>query len=166
MPKVAVRLATDADLAPLTAIMLAMERHYEPDGIPDPAPARRRIAQALFGPAPLALAFLAVDGEAPVGVAVVSWLFPTKSFRPGLFLKDMFVLEARRGQGIGRKLLAAVVRHARDNGHPRVDWTTDRGNAAAAGLYRGLGAVLEDKLFFRVREGAYSAFLRQAEAAD
>lgn len=166
MPQLEVRLATIDDVVPLTDIMLAMERHYEVDGIPDPALAREKIAAALFGPAPLAIAFLALDAGATIGVALACWLFPTKSFRPGLFLKDMFVVETRRGQGIGRALLAAVVRHAEAHAQPRVDWTTDLGNASAAGLYRKLGASVEDKLFFRVREGDYADFIRRAEAVD
>jgi GNAT superfamily N-acetyltransferase len=163
---IGVRLAVAADIEPLTAIMLAMERYYEADGIPDSERARRRIAEALFGPAPIGLAFLALEDGRAVGVALCCWLFPTKEFRPGLFLKDMFVADAHRGRGIGRALLAAVAEYAEANDLPRVDWTADRGNAAAAGLYSCLGARVEDKLFFRIRRGDYAAFIARAKGRD
>jgi GNAT superfamily N-acetyltransferase len=142
--------------------MLAMERHYEVGGVPDAALARQRIGEALFGPAPLGLAFLAWEGGEAVGVALACWLFPTKEFRPGLFLKDMFVAADRRRRGVGRALIAAVAAYAQAHDLPRIDWTADRENQSAAGLYRALGARLEDKLFFRLRRADYADFIRRA----
>lgn len=166
MSEIAIRRAVAADLEVLTGILLAMERHYEAGALPAAEIARARIEAALFGRAPIAFALLAEAGGEAVGVAVVNWLFPTKEFLPGLFLKDLYVRPAWRGRGVARALMAELAALAARNGHPRIDWTTDHGNAAATALYRDLGAAVEEKHFFRVRREGYEGFIARARGGE
>ena len=54
-------------------------------------------------------------------------------------LNDLFVdPDARRG-GVGRSLLAAAARFARDDGAAGISLETGRDNAAARALYRAAG---------------------------
>ncbi len=151
MSSVAVRLAEPADLDSVTRLTREMEAYYDGEVTLDFAGARARIEDALFGPRPIALAFLAEEGDKAIGVAFVTYLFPTWEFRPGLFIKDIFVQEAARNRGAGRAIIAAIARYAADRGYARIDWTAAADNKAASRLYRSLGAAEVDKAFFRLR---------------
>lgn len=64
----------------------------------------------------------------------------TYDLRPTLLLKELFVSEAERGQGIASKLMAFVLQHARDVGAGRLKWDVLPDNLAAQAFYRRLGA--------------------------
>jgi GNAT superfamily N-acetyltransferase len=51
------------------------------------------------------------------------------------YLQDLFVADAMRGRGIGRKLIAAVEQVARNAGANRIHWLTQEGNTGARALY-------------------------------
>src|SRR3982750_2718788 len=53
------------------------------------------------------------NGE-PVGFALYFFNFSTFVGRPGLYLEDLFVRPAQRAHGIGRRLLRALARIAKD----------------------------------------------------
>ncbi len=54
---------------------------------------------------------------------------------PVCYLNDLFVLPARRGGGIGKGLIDAVIGEARARGWSEVYWHTQRDNRVARGLY-------------------------------
>jgi GNAT superfamily N-acetyltransferase len=87
---------------------------------------------------------LAGSGAAAVGFATFAVLFPAEDFRPGLFVKDMFVCEPWRGAGVGTALLGALAREAARRGCARVDWVAARDNAAACALYDKIGVARRD----------------------
>ncbi len=54
---------------------------------------------------------------------------------PQCYLQDLYVEEDKRGNGVGRALIGAVVGAAKDAGAPRVFWNTHETNAVARRLY-------------------------------
>jgi GNAT superfamily N-acetyltransferase len=77
---------------------------------------------------------VAYDGAEPVACGVARLL------EPGIAeIKRMFVAPPRRGEGIGRRLLAELERHARELGCERVRLDTADRQTAALGLYRASG---------------------------
>jgi GNAT superfamily N-acetyltransferase len=69
-----------------------------------------------FGPRPCFECLLAeVDGEA-VGFALYLGDYSTFAGRAGIIVEDLFVIEAARGRGIGRRLLARLARASRERG--------------------------------------------------
>ena len=73
--------------------------------------------------------------------------FPTfSSFlaAEGIWLEDLFVRPAHRGDGVGRALLAAVAARLRERGGVRLEWCALDWNELALGFYRGLGAGTMD----------------------
>jgi GNAT superfamily N-acetyltransferase len=62
--------------------------------------------------------------------------------RPTLYLEDIFVVPAERGQGAGLALLRAVARVAAARGCGRLDWTVLDWNTPAIRFYKRLGARL------------------------
>lgn len=62
----------------------------------------------------------------------------------------LFVDEKHRGRGYGRALLQAVAAHARRHGCSRLEWVTPTWNEAAIGFYAAAGAVLQERMRFRL----------------
>lgn len=100
-----------------------------------------RLAANLFGEGwPRVEALVAeVDGEM-VGFAIFYGGYSTFWTRPLLWLEDLFVVEAARGQGVGRALFAAVARIAAERGCSTMDWAVLDWNTSAIEFYERLGA--------------------------
>ena len=82
-------------------------------GDPWPLGNAAAIAQAL-DPAQRSLwAMLASSGELTCGAVAFAPYFSTYRGGPGLFVSDLWVSEAMRGQNLGPRLLAAAGRYAR-----------------------------------------------------
>jgi len=95
---------------------------------------------SLFGPRPAAEAVIAYTGDEPVGFAVYFQTFSTFLGRPGLSLEDLYVTPSRRGQRIGRRLLAYVARVAVERECGRLEWSVLDWNEPALAVYRRIGA--------------------------
>ena len=64
---------------------------------------------------------------------------------PGLYLEDLFVREQFRGKGIGKALLAAVARIAKDENYCALRWEVLDWNTKAIELYKALGGEFRDE---------------------
>nr|AIA13168.1 Acetyltransferase (GNAT) family [uncultured bacterium] len=82
---------------------------------------------------------LAFREKEPVGIACWYWTY--KSFRAarGLFVEDLYVREAFRGQGLGKALLAHLAAKARGAGG-FLEWQVLDWNSSAISFYKMLGA--------------------------
>jgi len=99
-----------------------------------------RLSEALFGERPAAEALIAErDGEA-LGYALFFTTFSSFLTSTGVWLEDLFVRPAHRGEGVGRTLLAAVAARVREQGGERLEWAALDWNELALGFYRRLGA--------------------------
>jgi ribosomal protein S18 acetylase RimI-like enzyme len=83
--------------------------------------------------------FLAMDDDRPLGMALCFLGFSSFRGRPLVNIHDIAVSPAARGQGIGRKLLAAVEAEARASGCCKVTLEVRSDNVRAMGLYRSAG---------------------------
>lgn len=80
-----------------------------------------------------------------VGLSLFFPHYSTTRGRPGVYVQDLWVAPAARGQDLGRRLLAATAAHAAQNwGAAYMALTTHGHNAAARGFYRRLGFVAAD----------------------
>jgi GNAT superfamily N-acetyltransferase len=75
-----------------------------------------------------------IDGRL---LGIVHYLYHRSCWTVGdyCYLQDLFVAEAARKRGLGRALIEAVYREAREAGASRVYWLTHETNAAARALY-------------------------------
>jgi GNAT superfamily N-acetyltransferase len=114
--------------------------------------------EALFGPRPAVETVLArVDGEA-AGFALFFHNFSTFIGRRGLFLEDLYVRPAFRGQGVGKGLLVRVARLAAARGCGRMEWAVLNWNRRAIGFYESLGArPVNDWTIYRLDRAALDA---------
>lgn len=115
-----------------------------------------------FGPNRDFEAILAIlDGE-PVGFALFHPRFSTWLGRPGMYLEDLYVSEAARGLGVGRRLMARLAAIAVERGWGRLDFQVLDWNPARD-FYHRLGiAHLGEWLSY----GADSDALRRLAAED
>jgi ribosomal protein S18 acetylase RimI-like enzyme len=81
---------------------------------------------------------LAERAGAPLGLAMFYPTFSSWSGQRGLFLEDLYVREAARGQAVGRRLLGALARIAAARGASRIDLVV-QGRNRATEFYARLG---------------------------
>jgi len=108
------------------------------DGKPLSAEARENLIPGLVKHGG-ARVFLAYDDQQPLGVAICMLGFSSFRGKPLINIHDVAVSPAARGQGIGRKLLAAVEDEARKLGCGKVTLEVRSDNVRAMGLYRSVG---------------------------
>ncbi|MBV8839823.1 MAG: GNAT family N-acetyltransferase [Alphaproteobacteria bacterium] len=83
--------------------------------------------------------FAAFEGAAPIGTAGFYVMDGAKRAHRGM-LWGMYVSPSHRGRGIGRKLIGAVIEHARGRVE-QIHLHAVTTNTAACELYRGMGFV-------------------------
>ena len=98
------------------------------------------LRENLFGAHRYAEVVLAEDAGQPVGFALFFHSFSTFLGRPGIYLEDLFVEPERRGQGIGKMLLARLAHLAVERKCGRLEWAVLNWNRDAIGFYERLGA--------------------------
>jgi GNAT superfamily N-acetyltransferase len=136
MPNIAIRFATAQDVGLLLQMIrelaayekLAEEAVASEEDLLRYGFGRERRFEALIA---------SLDGE-PVGFALFLPDFSTFSGRPGLFLEDLYVREAARGRGVGRRLIARLAAIAVARGCPALHFNVLTWNPAR-GFYRRLG---------------------------
>lgn len=152
--------AAPAD-APAIAVLLAeLGTFYgeTPEGTPDER--AEQVRRVLSGDHPSARLLLAWGGPAawagPALVGLASWslLWPAAGLTTSLYLKELYVAQAHRHDGVGRLLMEGIYRIAAERGCSRVEWTTDTSNTRAQQFYESLGATpLPTKIFYRQASG-------------
>ncbi|MDH6545203.1 GNAT family N-acetyltransferase [Streptomyces sp. SPB4] len=141
--------ATEQDVDVISVILGEIEAYY--GGQPIPADGEQ-IRAALFGAQPAATVLLARAGDEVVGMASFSFLWPAAGADRSLYLKELYVREAARRQGVAGALIAAVRDAAAKAGCSRVEWTADTDNPAALSFYQALGAEPHrGKIFYRTQ---------------
>jgi ribosomal protein S18 acetylase RimI-like enzyme len=80
-----------------------------------------------------------VAGEDPVGFAQLDYVPSVWSEAPVAHLDELYVRPERRGQGLGRELMDAVLADARERGAPGMELVTGEDDTAARGLYESCG---------------------------
>jgi GNAT superfamily N-acetyltransferase len=158
--RVTIRFATAEDCALLLRLireLAVFER--APDAVVATEQDLRRHG---FGPHPQFEAILAfLDGE-PAGVALFHTRFSTWLGRPGLYLEDLYVTEAARRHGVGRRLMARLARVAIERGWGRIDFHVLDWNPAREFYHRlGMAHIGE-----WLRYGGDAAALRRLAEAD
>jgi GNAT superfamily N-acetyltransferase len=103
------------------------------------------IRESLFGPRPYAEALIARAGSEAVGLALFFHNYSTFTGRPGLYVEDIFVVPAWRGQGIGKRFFARMAKIAVERRCARMEWAVLDWNTPSIEFYRGLGARAMDE---------------------
>jgi len=99
-----------------------------------------------------------VDGQ-PVGFAVYFLSFSTWLGTLGLFLEDLYVSPAARGQGVGKQLLRHLAGLAVARGYGRFEWNVLDWNQPAIDFYESVGAKAQSEwIGYRLEGDALATF--------
>lgn len=113
----------------------------------------------LFGERAVVEALVAESQGEVVGFAVFFTNFSTFLAQPGLYLEDLYVRPAHRGQGVGEALLSRVGRLAVEREYGRFEWSVLDWNVRAIRFYEKMGAtVMPDWRICRVTGDALQRF--------
>jgi ribosomal protein S18 acetylase RimI-like enzyme len=128
-----------AELADAEAVGRLMHDFNAEFDEPTPGPERiaERIRELLAGGDTAIL----LTGSGPDGLAILRFRLAITT--PGLecYLAELYVVPARRGQGLGRALMNAAIDEARARGADYMDLGTSEDDVAARALYESLGFV-------------------------
>jgi GNAT superfamily N-acetyltransferase len=108
------------------------------DGRPLSAAVRRDVISGLREH-PTTLVFLAFCGHEPVGLGICFRGYSTFAARPLVNISDYYVQPAHRGTGVGRLLLAAIEKRARELGCCRLTLEVQENNHRARSVYDAAG---------------------------
>lgn len=141
---VTIRPVTRADLPTLLALL---EAKADFDGARSTLRANLENLEAeLFAPIPTAMAIVAVEGGAVLGMATYYATFSSFVMRPGLWLDDLYVYEHHRKKGVGESLLRWLCRLAWSNGCGRTDWVVAVSNVNGRDFYARMGATIDESV--------------------
>lgn len=83
------------------------------------------------------------DSKEIVGFASFFFAYYSWSGK-ALYLDDLYVTEAFRNQGLGRRLLETIINLAKESNCKKVRWQVSKWNSNAISFYKKLGATIEE----------------------
>lgn len=95
-----------------------------------------------FGPNPVYGMFVAVRNHVIVGISVYYYRYSTWKGKR-LYLEDIVVTAAERGQGIGKALFNRTLEHALQSGCTGITWQVLDWNEPAINFYKRYGAKFD-----------------------
>jgi GNAT superfamily N-acetyltransferase len=133
-----IRPATRADAATIASLVRELAEYERL--LPDARATAADFLRELESPNPVIHVLIAEWNGAAAGFALYFYNFSTFVGRPGLYLEDLFVRPAQRAHGIGRALLRALARIARERNCGRMEWAVLDWNEPALRFYKSLDA--------------------------
>ena len=128
-----VRSADRADADAIGRLLYAFNREFD-EPTPEPSALAERMRRLLDGDTLVLLA-----GDGPDGLAVLRFRAAIWSAGQESYLAELYVTPDRRGKGLGRALMEAALRAARERGADTMDIGVDEPDLVARHLYESLG---------------------------
>lgn len=136
---VLVRPAVEADADAVWVLMrdLAVFEQYIDDFVITPEIVREQG----FRKSPPDFYCLVAEAEGQIVGLAVYYFYPfTAQNKPVLYMKELYVQEAYRGQKVGERLIEALKRVAQERGSATLTWKVAPWNARGIQFYERLGA--------------------------
>ena len=132
------------DPGDVDAILAMMRGYYEQDGYTFVEEEARAAALALIKDPHLGRLWVAVDGDAVGGGAVVGYLAVALGFSfeyrgREAFVDELLIAESHRGRGLGREALQVAEAYCREAGVNALHLEVERHRDTALALYRRRG---------------------------
>ncbi|MCM3727569.1 GNAT family N-acetyltransferase [Neobacillus cucumis] len=93
-------------------------------------------------------AFIALDGEKPLGFVQLYPSFSSVSMKRSWILNDLYVKKEARGKGVGENLLKKAIEFAKETGAKGLFLETANDNYNAQRLYEKIGFKKEVNYFY------------------
>jgi ribosomal protein S18 acetylase RimI-like enzyme len=131
----AVRRAQPDDADAIARLLYDFNTEYD-EPTPGPPELAARLRELMDGDTIVLLA-----GDGPDGLAVLRFRLSIWSSGKECYLAELYVVPARRGQGLGRALMERAIELAREQGADWMDLGTSEDDVAARALYESLGFI-------------------------
>lgn len=135
---ITIREATPDDVAQIRQFIVELaiyeKAEHEVTASPDD------LTNTLFGNNATAHCLICEKDSSAIGFAVYFYNYSTWQGQNGLYLEDLYVSPAYRGQGAGKALLQHLARIAVENNCGRFEWSVLDWNKPAIDFYDSLGA--------------------------
>lgn len=158
-----IRVATPADVPEMHAMIRELAEYER--ALDLVVASESDLREALFGDgngtggAPALHAHVAEFDGALVGMALWFLSYSTWTGTHGIYVEDLFVRPAARGQGAGRALLRTLAGICVERGYRRMAWSVLDWNESALGFYRSLGAKpMAEWTTYRLTDDALADF--------
>jgi GNAT superfamily N-acetyltransferase len=155
MTTLAIRKAAEADLPNLLPLMreLAEFEQYAQDFAVTEAVLREQGFR--HSPPDFHSLIAEEDGEL-VGFLVYYFIPFTYRAKPNLIIKELYIAEPHRSRGVGKLLMKAVAREAKEAGCGMIKWWVAKWNKRGIEFYHRLGAQIDsDWHEFQLSEKAF-----------
>jgi len=129
-----IRRAGSEDALDVAQLLHDFNTEYD-EPTPPVAELAERVRELLEGEQIVAL----LAGAPPLGIALFRIRPSLWSSAADVYLEELYVVPARRGEGTGRALLEAALAIAREAGADHFELTTGETDAAARALYESIG---------------------------
>jgi len=123
----------------LLPMIAAYQRFYEVEAIDEER--NRAFFSRFLAPSDDGMLIGAWRDAELAGYACLHWSFTSLVPAETVLMNDLYVDADARGQGVGRALIEASARVARERGAQRLEWMTQPSNTTAQRLYDSTGAV-------------------------
>ena len=130
-----IRRASEDDCAAIGRLLHDFNREYD-----EPSPSPQELA-AIFEQLLVGDTIVLLAGDGPDGLAVLRFRLSIWSSGKECYLAELYVVPARRGQGLGRALMETAIQVARGEGADWMDLGTSEDDVAARALYESLGFI-------------------------
>lgn len=107
-----------------------------------------------FGPEPACEILLAERDGRAIGYLAFYRAFSLFKGGPVLLVENVYVAEAERRQGVGRRLIATAAREAERRGFPRIELHVRDENRDTMAFYEGLGFHAPGEAVYRIEDDA------------
>ena len=156
-----IRRATEADAATIHALVVELAAAIGMTG--KVASRVEDIRDRGFGADPAFEALIAERDGAPVGLCLFFESFSTWDGRRGVYIQDIYVSEAARGLGLGRRLLAEAAAISRARGGSYLRLSVEAENDRAQTFYQRIGlAWSRSERIYQVRGDDFAALAQDA----
>ena len=155
----AIRPATPADVTHIQSMIVELAVFEKLEHMV--VATEEKLHEGLFGMRPACEAIIGeADGEV-VTFALFFHNFSTFLTKKGLYLEDLYVRQAHRGQGYGSRMLEHLAGMAVERNCGRFEWSVLDWNEAAIDFYKAKGAeILPDWRICRVTGDALTALAK------
>ena len=156
-----IRRASEADAATIHALVLELAAAIGKTG--KVASRAEDIRNKGFGADPAFEALIAERGGGAIGLCLFFESFSSWDGRRGVYVQDIYVSEAARGLGLGRRLLAEAAAISRARGGSYLRLSVEAANDKAQAFYQSIGlAWSRGERIYQVRGDDFAALARDA----
>lgn len=139
----------------MVAIFTEMEEHYFGEGVIEKQKMQDYLALRVFAENSGMTIIRADLDNKVIGFACISVLYPSPRYSGQMFIKELYISESNRGQGVGKKLMQFIAQLAIDRDCNSLDWMSEKNNLESKGFYTALGGKILDGMYhFRLAGGS------------